>query len=113
MFDAGLGTEKPKPQTGRSIQLEYCERYGITLTDMLGPCRAKRFAVPRQEAMAEVRKRLGWSYPRIGKLFGKDHSTILWACRKHGIEADPTASLAAQKSARTRNLMIKLVEAAL
>lgn len=113
MFDAGLGTEKPQAKTGRGIQLEYCERYGITLADMVGPCRKKRFAIPRQEAMAEVRKRLGWSYPRIGKLFGKDHTTVLWACRKHGIEVNPQASLIAAQAAQKRNLLIKIVEAAL
>lgn len=108
----GLGTKRNARQ-GLSIQLEYCERYGITLAEMKGTCRQRRFAVPRQEAMAEVRKRLGWSYPRIGRLFNKDHTTALWACRKHGLQPDPRASLIAQEAARTRNLMIKLVEAAL
>ena len=107
----GLGTSKARQ--GLSIQLEYCERYGITLAEMKGTCRKRIYAVPRQEAMAEVRKRLGWSYPRIGRLFNKDHTTALWACRKHGLQPDPRASLIAQEAARTRNLMIKLVEAAL
>lgn len=110
MFD-GLGTTKP--QTAKSIQLEFCEKYGITLEEMLGKCRQKRLAVPRQEAMAAVRTRLGWSYPRIGRLFRKDHTTVLWACRKYGIEANPQASLIAAQAAQKRNLLIKLVEASL
>lgn len=107
----GLGTKRNARQ-GLSIQLEYCERYGITLDEMLGRSKRAPIVKARQEAMAQVRMRLGYSYPRIGRLFKRDHTTALWACRKHGIEADPTASLIAKQSAMARSAMTLLVRMA-
>jgi chromosomal replication initiation ATPase DnaA len=57
---------------------------GISLDDMLGPSRERRFAWPRQDAMRrvadEVRPRLPLA--RIGVLFGRDRATV-----RHGIAA--------------------------
>jgi chromosomal replication initiation ATPase DnaA len=31
--------------------------------------------------MKRVRDELGYSYPLIGRIFGRDHASIIWACR--------------------------------
>jgi len=28
----------------------------------------------------------GWSYPRIGRMFNKDHSTVIHWCRRFGVD---------------------------
>lgn len=38
------------------------------------------------EEMLELCKD-GWSYSELGRRYGKDHTTILYHCRKHGIRA--------------------------
>jgi len=51
----------------------------ITLRDMLySRSPPAPFA---REALYRHLRELGWSYPRIGALVGRDHSTILTACR--------------------------------
>ena len=60
------------------------QRHGITLKDIMGHDRARRFAWPRQEAMYMVRQKYGLSYPRIGQIMGnRDHTTILHGVRRH------------------------------
>lgn len=54
-------------------------RYDLTRADILGPATPRYIAMPRQEAMALVRKeRPHLSYPAIGRIFGhRDHTTIM------------------------------------
>lgn len=57
------------------------EAYGIPLSDMRGESKERRFVWPRQEAMLAMRE-AGFSTPRIGQFFRRDHSTVM-----HGIAA--------------------------
>lgn len=47
------------------------------------------------EEMLELRRQ-GWTTPALGARYGKDHTTILHHCRKHGVEP-PARSGAATK----------------
>jgi chromosomal replication initiator protein len=61
--------------------------YGVTARELLGPSRLRRVMVPRQVAMYLARQLSGLSLPRLGAAFGgRDHTTVLHACRK--VEAD-------------------------
>jgi chromosomal replication initiator protein len=60
-----------------------CEYFEVKVSDIIGPCRMKKFAYPRHVAQYLCRELAGLSYPEIGARFGgKDHTTILHACRK-------------------------------
>lgn len=66
-----------------SIQRAVCERYGLTMRDLLGSSRERRVAWPRQEAMRLCREMTRHSFPEIGRRFGgRDHATVI-----HGIRA--------------------------
>ena len=43
---------------------------------------AALIAHARQDAMRRIREALGYSYPRIGRFFGRDHTTVV-----HGVRA--------------------------
>lgn len=59
------------------------EHYDIKVADLRGDRRHRAVAHPRSVAMYLCRKHIQASYPQIGKGFGgKDHSTVLAACRK-------------------------------
>lgn len=61
-------------------------KHGVTLNQVLGPDRFKQFVTPRHEAMAHVARTYPHlSYPHLGKIFNRDHSTVMHACRKHGV----------------------------
>ena len=54
---------------------------GITAADILGYSREHQFAHPRQEAMRQVRERLGFSWNRMARVFKRDHSTCISGVR--------------------------------
>ncbi len=61
--------------------------YDIAVDDILGKCREKRLAFPRQIIMFLMREELRSSYPTIGKTIGgRDHTTAIHAYSK--INAD-------------------------
>ena len=60
---------------------EVAAQYKIRAAEMVGPRRHAYLIEPRHVAMRRIRAELGYSYPQIGRIFNRDHSTIIWACR--------------------------------
>lgn len=57
-------------------------KHGLTRHDLLGRERFPRISKARHEAFYYFRRK-GWSYPEIGRLFGRDHSTIIHGVERH------------------------------
>lgn len=55
---------------------------GVSVEDLVSRNRHKNVSAARHEIMYWIRKTLNWSYPEIGKLFERDHTSIMAACRK-------------------------------
>ncbi|MBM4222342.1 MAG: chromosomal replication initiator protein DnaA [Gammaproteobacteria bacterium] len=59
------------------------DRYGVTRDQLLSDSRQKKYAWPRQLAVALCKELSSLSFPEIGKaLGGRDHTTVMHACRK-------------------------------
>ena len=54
-----------------------CAVYELPRATVLSKSRGLRIYEARATIFTMVRKRLGWSYPEIGRYFGRDHSTIM------------------------------------
>lgn len=66
-----------------NIQRVVCEYYKIKMNDMVSKRRSRSVARPRQVAMALAKELTNHSLPEIGEAFGgRDHTTVLHACRK-------------------------------
>lgn len=66
-----------------AVQKAVSAYYNVRVADLKGPKRDKRVSLPRQVAMYIARKLTAASYPDLGQRFGgKDHSTVISACRK-------------------------------
>ena len=82
MRTAGLSLEERLMARGVLADVaQVCTDTGVSLSAILGRGRTKSVAAARHEAMRAMRRR-GLSYPEIGWLFGRDHTTVLMACRK-------------------------------
>lgn len=76
---------------------------GVSVAELLGPCRERRLAYPRQVAMTLCREMTGASLPQIGRRFGgRDHTTVLHAIR--ATEARMTPALEAAMEAIRREV---------
>lgn len=66
-----------------AIQRSVSEYYSIKTSDLLSKRRSRTIARPRQMAMALAKELTNHSLPEIGEAFGgRDHTTVLHACRK-------------------------------
>lgn len=71
-----------EPVTAQLIQRVACEFYGVARNEMLSGRRSIEAVHPRQVAMYLARVMTLKSFPEIGKVFGRDHTTILHGSRK-------------------------------
>ncbi len=55
------------------------QHYGIRVADLKGRSNRRSIALPRQVAMFLIREILDLSFPEIGKIFGKHHSTVMYS----------------------------------
>lgn len=83
---AGTGQPTSAGPDAAGIIRKVAAAFGVTERELVGVSRLRRVLVPRQVAMYLVRVVCGLSLPRVGAAFGKDHATVLHACRK--VEAD-------------------------
>lgn len=66
-----------------AVQKLVADYYQIKVAEMKSARRMKHLAVPRQIAMYLCKKHIKSSFPEIGQKFGgKDHTTVIHACRK-------------------------------
>jgi len=57
-------------------------RFGVSLADIRGDGRSRTYTAPRQVAMAAVHRHLQMSYPQVGRVFGRDHTTVMHARKR-------------------------------
>jgi len=72
-----------KPQVPRvsfdEILTAVCGHFSVRPIDLRSKRRSKNVVVPRQLAMYLCRRLMSVSFPHIGELFGRDHSTVIHA----------------------------------
>lgn len=72
-----------KPALRIIAQVAAC--HGFTVEDILGPSRKAPIIIARQDAMIEVfLHRLDLTLPMIGRIFHRDHSTVVHAVKRRG-----------------------------
>ncbi|MCC6546493.1 chromosomal replication initiator protein DnaA [Candidatus Sumerlaeota bacterium] len=77
-----LGAPQPRVSVD-DVQRAVCAYFGIRPNDLLGKNRSKKFSQPRHLAQYLCRKLTNLSFPDIAQKFGgKDHTSIIYACRK-------------------------------
>ena len=91
-------TESGQPTSAPNDISRIVERvavaFGVSEKELLGPSRLRGVLQSRQVAMYLARELTGLSLPRLGAAFGRDHTTVLHACRKVGAEVTNDTELA-------------------
>lgn len=63
----------------RRVIHEVAQLAGVTPADITGRSRKRKFAYARQMAMLICRDYVAASYPEIGRVFNRDHSTVMYS----------------------------------
>ena len=77
-----LGGGEPLNVTVDKIFTAIFNKYGISKEDLLSPKRSKDIADARHVAVYLIRTVTEMSFPSIGKLFSRDHATIMTSYKK-------------------------------
>lgn len=72
-----LGGAEPVEITVDKIFTAVCRKYGVTRSALESPSRQKELAQPRHLCIYLIREVTGMSLPQIGKIFSRDHSTVM------------------------------------
>ena len=67
---------------GKSVLGDVAVATGLRMCDILGKSQEPRFVQARKIAVVELRK-LGYSYPRIGRILGGRHHTTVMRLARH------------------------------
>jgi chromosomal replication initiator protein len=78
VLQAVLGPARPAI-TFDDIAGAVCDHFSLRTADLRSKRRSKNVAMPRQIAMYLCRRLMNASFPHIGELFGRDHSTVIHA----------------------------------
>jgi chromosomal replication initiation ATPase DnaA len=71
------GVTLPDDRTALELAIDVARSHGAVLEEVLGPCRHRTAARARRAIWAALRETTSLSYPEIGRLFERDHTTIL------------------------------------
>ena len=75
--------EKQKVVSVEEIQQKVAKFYYVKVSDLKAKKRTKELVLPRQVAMFLTRRLTELSFPDIGRAFGgRDHTTVMHACRQ-------------------------------
>ena len=83
LLDPVTRDEKSLRSRALQVAIDVSSRHGVTLAQLLGRGRRRVFAHPRQEAMYICQRDLELTYCEIGKLFGRDHTTVMYSVDAH------------------------------
>lgn len=78
------------------VQRAVCRYAGISRADLKGRNRKRFYVRPRIVAMYLARELTGQSFPLIGRLFDRDHTTCLSAWRRVGAQIAVDTAFAAK-----------------
>lgn len=56
------------------------EACGVTVEEITSLSRKREIVVARQLAMSEVRRQSGFSTGAVGRIFNRDHATVIYSC---------------------------------
>jgi chromosomal replication initiator protein len=91
--DTAPEMEMERATPARRLLVVVAEHYDVTVADLTGPSRRRDILRPRRVAMYLLRDHLHLTYPSIGRLLHRDHSTVVYGARRVRDEED-TAQLA-------------------
>lgn len=75
---------RPRPPISMAdLARTIAAEHGVTVDDMKGDYRRRRYSHARQHFMFVARESGWWSYPQIAHFIRRDHTTVIFGVRAH------------------------------
>lgn len=81
-----VGEAQPEPPkaNAQEIMAEVARAHSLTIQELKGRSRSRTHILARRQSMRLLKEKLGLSISEIGRLHGRDHSTVINALRNSG-----------------------------
>ena len=89
----------PRQKTMQDVAA-VCRVYRVSVEEVMSPGRKARAVLARQAVMWMLRFSRGMSFPQIGALLRRNHSTVVWGIGRHDERIG--AASTARNSVKTR-----------
>ncbi|MDB5531545.1 MAG: hypothetical protein JWR51_4648 [Devosia sp.] len=93
----------------KSILVQTSNKYGLPIAVLVGVGRSKKLVAARNEAAYRMVMELGMSYPATGRRINRDHSTTIYAVRRH-IETHPALQPIIEQKAEDEQALRHVLE---
>jgi chromosomal replication initiator protein len=80
-MSTGTPIHGPTATAMRALRLA-AHYHDLSVRDLLGDSKRKSICEARFAAWLGVREAMGLSYPELGAMFGRDHTTIMQGCKR-------------------------------
>jgi len=98
--------DTPKQQVKQVIEA-VCARHEIPYHEVMGRKRFAEIVAARHEAIVAVAEAFPWmSLPKLGRIFGRDHTSIMYALQKFGVPPRSQTKEGHQMSMRSDGLAL-------
>lgn len=68
---------------GTDVVIEIAAKYNISKDELISLKKRKRYVKPRQEAIYEMRTKLGYTFPKIGRVLNRDYATCMYHYKRY------------------------------
>ncbi len=70
--------------TAKAIIADVAAEHGVAPSELTGRSRKSAVYIPRRIAMRRIRRELGYSFPRIARIFNREAASVRWAVLESG-----------------------------
>ena len=78
----GFDEAQMVPPSARQLAVRFARRHRVALDEFFGKTRRHYVSHKRQDCMRMLRDETSLTFPQIGRIFGRDHTTVV-----HGVRA--------------------------
>lgn len=82
VYDVAFDAPEALRNKALQIAIEIAREHGKTLAQVLSRSRRSELVLPRHQAWLRCQDELGLAYTEIGRLFCRDHTTVMHALKK-------------------------------
>lgn len=92
----------------KAVLSEVCAKHNVAVHHVMSKRRSRHVVAARHEVCWRLREETNWSLPQIGRFLGRDHTSVMHACRCYDAFLRGERYVQASKLVKAREAMRRL-----